>query len=198
MQCKTILFSTLLCLLLTATLSQAQQREWSVDHAHSNIYFDSRHTFVTVRGLFEDYTGTVLLDQEDLTNSQVDFDVQVRSINTNITRRDDHLRSNDFFSARQFPRMSFVTTGITHVQDNEYLLEGDLTIKDVTKPISATMVYFRAVENPMKQGEQVAGIEATFTLNRLDYNVGTGKFLEMGLIADEVDVLVALEVLREM
>jgi polyisoprenoid-binding protein YceI len=197
MKWKAALFALVLALLLGMPLAQAQAEQWEIDQDHTNIYFDVRHTFVTVRGLFEDFSGTVVFDPENFEAARFDFTVNVASINTGITRRDDHLRSADFFEARRFPRMTFTTTGVKHVLGDEYSLEGDLTIKDVTKRITLPLRYFGMQENPLKQGQTVAGVEIDFMLDRLEYNVGTGQFFEMGVVGKEVRVLVALEVLKE-
>ena len=198
MKWKTAFFTLVLALLLGMPLVQAQAEQWEIDQDHSNIYFDVQHTFVTIRGLFEDFSGTVVFDPANFEDARFDFTVNVASINTNITRRDDHLRSADFFEARTFPRMTFTTTSIKHVQGDEYTLEGDLTIKDVTKRITVPLTYFGMQENPLKQGQTVAGVEIEFMVDRLEYNVGTGQFFEMGVVGKEVRVLVALEVLKDM
>ena len=197
MKWKAVLFTLILSMLLGAPAAQAGAGQWEIDQDHTNIYFDVRHTFVTVRGMFERFSGTVVFDPENLEAARLDFEVNVASINTNITRRDDHLRSDDFFSARSFPRMTFVTSSIKHVQGDEYTLEGDLTIKDVTKRISVPLTYFGKRENPLKPEQMVAGIEVAFSLDRLEYSVGTGQFFEMGIVGREVNVLVALEILKD-
>ncbi|MBM9535800.1 YceI family protein [Desulfobulbus alkaliphilus] len=197
MKWKAALFTLALAVLLGAPLDQARAGQWEIDQDHTGIYFDVRHTFVTVRGLFDDFSGTILFDPENLAAARFDFTVNVASINTNITRRDDHLRSADFFEARTYPRMTFTTKSVHHVQGDEYALEGDLAIKDVTKRITVPLRYFGMQENPLKRGQTVAGFEIDFMLDRLEYNVGSGRFYEMGVIGREVRVLIALEVLKD-
>ena len=174
-----------------------EAQEWEIDKNHSTIYFDVRHTFVTVRGLFDGFKGTVVFDPENKDTSHVEFKVKVASIDTNIVKRDNHLRSEDFFDASKYPEMTFKSTNIKHVEDNQYIVEGNLTVKDVTKQVAIPFTYFGVRENPLKKGQRVAGFEAEFTINRLDYNVGTGKFAEMGVIGEEVSIVVALEVLND-
>lgn len=197
MKWKAVLFTLVLALLVGTPLAQAQAEQWEIDQDHSNVYFDVQHTFVTVRGLFEDFSGTVVFDPANFETARFDFTVNVASINTNVTRRDDHLRSADFFEAREFPRMTFTTTKVKHVQGDEYALEGDLTIKDMTRRITVPMQYFGMRENPLKPGQMVAGIEIEFTVDRLEYKVGTGQFFKMGVVGEDVRVLVALEVLKD-
>lgn len=197
MKWNTTLVAVLVFFLFGAPLAQAETHRWEIDQDHSNIYFDVRHTFVTVRGLFENFSGTVIFDSADITVGRFDFSVDVTSINTNINRRDDHLRSDDFFDTRKFPRMTFTTIAIEHLHGDDYLLEGYLTVKDVTRRVALPLTYYGQRENPLKKGELVAGFEIAFTLDRLEYNVGSGKFFEMGVVGQEVEVLVALEVLRD-
>jgi len=197
MKWNTTLTAVLVFFLFGAPLAQAETHRWKIDQDHSNIYFDVRHTFVTVRGLFENFSGTVIFDSADITVGRFDFSIEVASINTNINQRDDHLRSDDFFDTRKFPRMTFTTIAIKHLQGDDYLLEGYLTVKDVTRRLTLPLTYYGQRENPLKEGELVAGFEIAFTMDRLAYHVGSGKFFEMGVVGKEVEVLVALEVLRD-
>lgn len=192
-QVLTIVFSLFLC----AGLARAEALEWKIDKAHSNIYFDVRHTFVTVRGLFEDFSGTMVFDPEDKDASRVAFEVNVDSIDTNIEKRDAHLRSADFFEVSQFPHMRFESTRIEDAPgEDQYTLKGRLTIKGVTRSVAVPFTYLGMRDNPLEKGQQVAGFEGEFTINRLDYKVGSGKFAKMGVVGETVHILVALEVLR--
>lgn len=197
MKGKLQIFAVFVVLFLCAGTAYGEAQKWEIDNNHSNIYFDVRHTYVTVRGLFGGFSGTVLFDPENADASRIDLKVKVPTINTNIVKRDTHLRSADFFDAEKYPLMTFKSTDIKHVADNQYMVEGELTIKDVTREIAVPFTYFGIRDNPLEKGEQVAGFEAEFTINRLDYNVGTGKFAEMGVVGKEVSIVVALEVLRD-
>jgi len=187
----------LLVVVLLAGFAYGEAQQWKVDKNHSSIYFDVRHTYVTVRGLFDGFRGNILFDPENKDASRVDFEVDTASIDTNIVKRDNHLRSADFFNVSEYPLMTFKSTAIEHVSDNQYIVEGELTIKDVTQTVQVPFTYFGIRENPLKKGQQVAGFEGEFTINRLDYNVGNGKFAEMGVIGEEVSIVVALEVLKD-
>lgn len=197
MKGKLQVFAVFVMLFLCAGIAYGEAEEWEIDNNHSNIYFDVRHTYVTVRGLFGGFSGTVLFDPENADASRIDLKVKVPSINTNIVKRDSHLRSADFFDAEKYPLMTFKSTDIKHVADNQYMVEGKLTIKDVTREVAVPFTYFGIRDNPLEKGQRVAGFEAEFTINRLDYNVGTGKFAEMGVVGEEVSIVVALEVLRD-
>ena len=175
----------------------AEPTNWDIDKAHSGVYFDIRHTFATVRGQFEDYSGTIQFDPQNLTVSTVSFEIKTKSVNTGIPNRDNHLRSDEFFAVKDFPDMTFQSTAVKPKGENQYALEGKLTIRGRTMDITAELIYFGTRENPLKKGQLVAGFEARFTLNRLEYGVGPGKYFEMGVIADKVDVLIAIEALRK-
>ena len=125
------------------------------------------------------------------------MEVKVKSINTNIRKRDDHLRSDEFFAVKEYPTMTFKTEKIRQVDGNRFEVEGKLTVKDITKKIVVPLTYFGMKENPLKPKQLVAGFEAKFTIDRLQYDVGPGKYYEMGVIGKDADVTITLEVLRD-
>ena len=189
------IFTVFLCLFVFSGAALAASEKWEIDKDHSNIYFDVKHTFATVRGLFNEFSGTLVLDPDNPDASSIEFTVRVASINTNIAKRDEHLRSDDFFAADKFPVMTFKSTGVKSVKGNQYIITGNLTIKDVTKKIEVPFTYYGMKENPLKKGQMVAGFEAEFAINRLDYNVGNGQFAKMGVVGNEVRIIVTLEAL---
>lgn len=191
------IFAVILCVFVWTNSAPAAAEKWEIDKGHSSIYFDVRHTYATVRGLFDDFSGTLILDPDKPNAGSFELNVKVNSINTNITKRDNHLRSDDFFAAKKFPAMTFKSTGVKLVKGNQYLITGNLTIKGITKKIDVPFTYYGMKENPLKKGQMVAGFEADFTINRLDYNVGTGKFADMGAIGREVRIVVSIEALNK-
>lgn len=170
--------------------------QWKIDSAHSGIYFSIKHIFSSVQGFFEDFEGTTHFDPENLANSSFDFSVAVKSVNTNNRKRDGHLRSDDFFSSKKYPAMTFKSTRITHKQGNQYVVEGNMTVKDVTKTVSIPFTFFGTQDHPFNPEETVAGFEARFTIDRLAYGVGTGKYLKMGVVGQDVDVVISTEMTR--
>ncbi len=178
-------------------LNPALANEWQIDPAHSSINFGVKHIFSTVFGNFSDFSGQVFFNPEQLEKSKFDFTVKVDSINTDVSKRDNHLRSGDFFDAGKFPTMSFQSTGITHTGGNDYLLKGKMTIKDVTKDIEATLTYWGEKPNPFDDKQLVTGFETRFAIERLEYGVGNGKFLEMGVVGPTVDIFTSLELTRK-
>jgi polyisoprenoid-binding protein YceI len=127
---------------------------------------------------------------------RIKLEVKTKSVNTGIPNRDNHLRADEFFAVKKYPTMSFESTGVKQKQGNEYIVEGNLTVKGKTQKVAVPFTYFGSRENPLKKGQQVAGFEAHFTVNRLDYGVGSGKYVEMGTIGNKVNILVTLEVVR--
>jgi len=192
---KKIIYLILSLLLLGQTQVMAQ--EWKIDPIHTGILFEIKHIYSTVRGHFSDFTGDVFFDPDNLGKSKFDFVVKIDSINTNNGKRDNHLRSNDFFSENKYPVMTFKSSRVSHAGGNKYVLEGKMTIKDVTEDMVLEFIYWGQKENPVKKNEMVAGFDTRFNINRLDFHVGDGKFYKMGVVGKDVDVLISLEVVRK-
>ena len=191
---KIILF---LLIFLTVGAFQAAAEEWKIDYAHTNFYFEVNHTFVPVRGQFTKFSGEVLFDQNNPAKSKFDFVINVDSVDTKIGKRDTHLRSPDFFDAAKFPLITFKSSKVTPGGHNKYIVNGVLTIKDVSKNIALEFVYHGQKDNPIKPGEVVAGFETKLVVDRLEYNVGNGKFYKLGVVDKDVNILFAMELLRE-
>ena len=189
------LFALLLLLALTAH-AQAEAPEWDLDPAHSGFYFGITHIFSTVRGYFEDFKGTLVFSPDDLAGSRFDFEVDVKSINTGNSKRDGHLNSPDFFDSKTYPTMTFKSTAVKKLEKDQYIVQGELTIKDVTQTVAVPFTFLGVATNPFDDKTEVAGFEAHLTIDRLAYNVGNGKFYEMGVVGKDVDVLISLEAAR--
>lgn len=170
---------------------------WKIDTAHSNLCFSVRHIYSSIRGSFDDFKGTVKFSPENLTGGSIELEAKVGSINTGHTKRDGHLNSDDFFASKQYPVMTFKSTAVKRGKGNQYLVEGKLTIKDVTKSVSVPFTFFGVKDHPLDKKAQVAGLEARMTIDRLAYHVGTGKFYKIGAVGKDVDVLITLELTRE-
>ena len=143
-----------------------------------------------------EFTGDVNFDPDKPALSRFDFDINVDSIDTNVGKRDTHLRSPDFFDAGRYPHITFKSSKVTKGEGNKYLVEGMLTIKDVSRDIVLPFDYHGQKENPAKPGETVAGLDARLTIDRLEYHVGDGKFYKLGIVDKDVDIYVTLEMLR--
>ena len=185
----------LLSLLLLAA-TQAMAYEWKMDPAHSAVMFEIKHIYSTVRGHFGEFSGNVFFNPNDLKESKFDFTVEVDSINTRIGKRDNHLRSGDFFDAKKYPQMVFKSSKVSHAGGNKYLLEGKMTVKDVTKPMTLEFLLLGQKNSAFKKDQVVGGFETRFKIDRFDFNVGTGKFYKLGVVGKEVDILISLEMIR--
>lgn len=191
---QNVLFSLLLVL---AWPNLAMSQEWKVDPVHSNFYFDVQHVYATVRGQFTAFTAKVSFDPDNPEKGNFDFAIKVDSIDTKIEKRDTHLKTADFFDAGKYPLITFKSGKVSRAGDNKYLVEGALTVKDITKNVALEFVYHGQKENPLKAGEIVAGLDSRLVIDRLEYHVGDGKFYSMGAVGKDIAVLVTLELLRD-
>lgn len=168
--------------------------KWNVDPVHSGVKFSVSHMTVSeVEGSFKSFTGTIVSPTADFSNATVNFSVDVNSINTDNDMRDKHLKSDDFFSADKYPNMTFVSTSFKKVKGNMYILEGNLTIRDVTKKVKFAVVYGGAAKDPY--GNIKAGFKATGKISRSAYGLKWSKLTEAGgaMVGDEVSIALNLE-----
>ncbi|MGZ4593799.1 MAG: YceI family protein [Actinomycetes bacterium] len=164
---------------LAPTTSPDLTGDYVLDTAHSRLGFVARHAMVTkVRGAFNSFEGTAHLDAVDPSKSTATVTIDVASIDTRQAQRDEHLRTNDFFDAPTFPKITFVSTAVEQRDDVTYRLTGDLTIKDVTKSVSIDFEYAGSAKDPF--GNERVGFEGTTTINRKDYGVNFNAALETG------------------
>ncbi len=171
--------------------------KWSVDKVHSNVKFTVTHLVVSeVEGSFKVFDGTLETTKEDLSDAKVSFAVDVNSINTDNDYRDKHLKSDDFFNAEKFPQMKFESTSMKSLGGNKYQLNGNLTIRDVTKPVTFDVTYGGTAA---MGGKQKAGFKAKATINRFDYNLKWSASTEAGglVVSKEVDIVVNLEMNKQ-
>ncbi len=169
--------------------------KWTVDQSHSSVGFEVKHMMVSkVKGQFESYTAEVeATDLTDLTSASISFSIDVASINTRSEDRDNHLRSADFFDVENNPTITFTSTSITKDGD-DYSVTGNLTIKDVTKPVTFSVEYNGKGTNPW--GVEVYGFEAEAKINREEFGLTWNAALETGgvLVGKDIKIKVELEV----
>ncbi len=173
------------------------QSTWTVDNSHSNVNFTVTHLVVSeVQGKFKTYDGKVVSKTDDFNGAQIDFSVDINSINTDDEGRDKHLRSEDFFNAEKFPKLIFKSTDFKKLDAKNYKLTGDLTVRGVTKKVTYDVTYGGTVKDPW--GNTKAGFKLRGTLNRKDYGLNWSKTIEAGglVVSDEVALLVNLELLK--
>ncbi len=168
-------------------------KTWAIDQAHSEILFKVKHMMVsTVTGSFDEFKGSVTAPEAGFENAQIEFRALTNSINTRNTDRDQHLKSDDFFNAQEYPEMTFVSKSFTKQDDNTYQLLGDLTIRDVTKVVSLEVTHEGTAVDPY--GQNKAGFEITGTINRKDFNLKWDAVTEAGSIVVSNEVRLVLNV----
>lgn len=169
---------------------------WNFDAAHSEIGFSVKHMMIAkVRGKFADWTGEFRYNPEDPTQAWVRADIDVSSIDTGNGQRDEHLRSPDFFDTSSFPQMTFESTDWRQVGD-DFEVDGELTIKDVTRPITVYVESNGTGTDPW--GNTRAGFSATAKLNRKDFGLTWNQALETGgvLVGDEVKIELEVQAIQ--
>jgi polyisoprenoid-binding protein YceI len=160
---------------------------YTLDPAHSRIGFVARHAMVTkVRGSFDEFAGTAVLDGANPANSRVEVTIDAASIDTRNAQRDEHLRSNDFLAMQEYPKITFASTGVRQAGETTFEVTGDLTIKGVTNEITIPFEFEGSAKDPF--GNQRVGFEGSVTINRRDYGVTWNAALEGGgvLVSDKV------------
>jgi polyisoprenoid-binding protein YceI len=160
---------------------------WTLDPAHTRIGFVARHAMVTkVRGSFNEFEGTAVLDGADPAKSHAEVTIKAASIDTRNAQRDEHLRSNDFLAMQEYPEITFTSTGARQVDDTTFELTGDLTIRGVTKSVTIPFSFEGAAKDPF--GNLRAGFEGSVAINRKDWGVTWNAALEGGgvLVSDRV------------
>ncbi|MFD6226287.1 YceI family protein [Streptomyces sp. NPDC060232] len=172
--------------------------DYVIDAAHSRIGFTVRHAMVTnVRGAFEEYEGTLHLDGGDPARSTASIDVQIASVDTGIADRDGHLRSADFFDAEAFPLMTFRSTEAAFLGGDTYRITGDLTIKDVTRPLSIDLEFNGSATDPY--GNQRVGFEGSADILRSEWGLTWNAALETGgvVVSDKVKLTFDISAIKQ-
>jgi len=194
---KNLLPAALAAVLGLATVP-ALAETWSADTSHSTVGFSVRHMMVSnVKGAFDKFTASVDGSPTDPASAKISATIEVASVNTREPKRDDHLRSPDFFDAAKFPQMTFVSTKVEKVSATKSKLTGNLTLRGVTKPVTLDVEYTAPVKSPW--GQTVVGATATGKINRQDFGVSFSKALETGgvLVGDDVTILLELELVQQ-
>ena len=183
--------STILALALPVIASAST---WNIDPDHSNIGFKVRHLMVSnVKGSFDKYSGTVDINDKDITKSKVEVTIDTNSINTNVQKRDEHLRSADFFDVAKFPTMTFVSKKVAKAGNDKLKVTGNLTLHGVTKEVVLD------VEGPSKESKDPMGMirsgaTASTKINRKDFGLAWNKALETGGVAVGEEIIITLEI----
>lgn len=169
--------------------------KYELDIAHTAVEFVARHILTKVRGRFTDFSGWIEV-AENPEDSIAEVEIKTASIQTNTEQRDEHLKSNDFLNVEKWPVMTFRSTAVRHTGGAAFELDGDLTIRDVTRPVTLRGEYLGTDTNPY--GKTVLAATAKTTLEREDWNVSWNMVLETGgfLVSKTVDLEIEVEALK--
>jgi len=173
--------------------NKKQATQWQVDKAHTNVQFEVTHFFTPVTGTFDQYSGEIYFNPDNLEESSVNFEIDVASINTRNKKRDDHLRSDDFFYAEKYPKITFASDKIEKTGSNKFVAHGTLSMRGTSKEIELPFELLGSQKHPMKKNTIVSAIKAETTLSRTAYDVGVGDWASNAVIGDDVDVTIAME-----
>ena len=189
--------SIFIAIILSSTLLLAQTN-WVIDKAHTKIGFSVSHMVINeVEGNFKNFDGNVVFNPKDFTKAKIKFTVDVNSINTDNSQRDKHLKSDDFFNAKKYPQMIFVSKSIKKVSGKKYKMTGDLTIRNITKEIELEVKFNGIIKDPW--GKTRAGFSLEAEINRFDFDLKWSKLLETGglVVGKTVTILIKVELIKQ-
>ena len=179
---KKIILSIVLIFFAFSAFSQT----WVSDPSHSHLGFTIKHLMIsTVSGNFKQFEIKAVTTKPDYSDAKIEVTAQILSINTDQEQRDNHLRSADFFDAKQFPTLNFQSTSVKNVKGNEYKLIGNLTMHGVTKPVELDLTYEGKVQNQMNK-KDIAVFTIKGVLKRSDFGIGP-KF-PVAMVSDDVTI----------
>ncbi len=184
---------TLLTLGVTLALAApALADTYTIDKGHSEAAFQVRHILTKVRGTFRDFSGTITFDKSTPENSAVEFRITTTSVDTGIQKRDDHLRSPDFFDVANHPEIVFKSTKVVARGNNRFDVTGDFTLHGVTRQVTLPVTFLG--EQTFGKGSK-AGFETALTINRKDYGLVWNRAVESGgvLLGEQVEIVINIE-----
>jgi polyisoprenoid-binding protein YceI len=190
---------TAVVMMLATVPGLAQVSTWEIDSAHSGAHFSVRHLMIaTVRGEFRKVAGTINMDEKDISKSSVEAVIDATTIDTREERRDNHLKSADFFDVAKFPTITFKSRSVTRQGEGKFKVAGDLTLHGVSKPV---ILDVEGLTNQIKdqRGNIKTGALATTKINRSDFGLTWNRAVETGGVAvsDEVGITIDLELVKK-
>ncbi len=180
------------------TQTETRTSTWAIDKTHSIVEFAVKHLVITtIKGQFRDFEGAALIDEANPGNSSVTASIDVASIDTNVPDRDTHLRSDDFFNAEKFPKITFKSTRVELVDGTHAKVHGDLTIRDVTRTVVLDTEYEGQVDDPW--GNRRTAFTATTEISRKEFNVRWHQVVEAGgaVVGDNIKITLHIEAVRQ-
>ena len=171
---------------------------WTIDNSHTQVTFSARHMMISnVHGRFEDVTGTVDFDEQNPATTKVAVQIEAASLNTRDEKRDGHLKSPDFFDVEKYPYITFKSTRVQVLDDSHARLTGNLTMRDITRPVTLDVEYAGLMKSPW--GTYSAGFTAATKINRKDWGLNWNVALETGgvLVSDTITINIELEIVKQ-
>jgi len=179
-------------------MTTATKTLWEIDPTHSEVQFKVKHLVIsTVTGSFHSYDGKIEMDGDNFENAKATFTADIDSITTNNEDRDQHLKSDDFFNAEEYPQLKFESANFKKVGDQAYKVTGDMTIRDVTKEIELDVVHGGTVGDPY--GQTKAGFEVTGSINRKEFGLTWDAVTEAGnvVVADKIKLQLNVQFIKK-
>lgn len=183
---------------MTSTSTKTGTTTYAIDASHSQVGFSVKHMmFSTVRGNFRGFEGTIEVDSDNPANSSVNVTIDASTISTGDQKRDDHLRSADFFDVETYPTITFKSTSIDFDDPDDFTINGDLTMHGVTRPVKIKAEQTGEGTSPW--GVEVAGFEGSTKVNRKEFGLNWNASLEKGgvLVGDEIKIDLELEAAKQ-
>ncbi len=171
---------------------------WAIDPMHSEVQFRVRHLVISnVTGTFQKFAGQIESDSDDFSDATISFSADIDSIFTGNDQRDGHLKSADFFDANTFPQLTFASTSLKKVSDEDYKLEGNLTIKGTTKPVTLDVTYGGTMKD--LYGNTKAGFEIKGKISRKEFGLTWDAVTEAGgaVVSDEIRLILNIQVAKQ-
>jgi polyisoprenoid-binding protein YceI len=192
------LFSSLFFVLLFTSVIASAETTYTVDPSHTNVNFSVSHMVIsTVTGKFSDVNGTLVSSKDDFSDAKINIIIQSKSITTDNDKRDEHLRSADFFDVTKFPEATFKSTSIKKNGKDKYVIKGDLTMHGVTKSVDLSATFKGKAKSPW--GQTVAAFKGTTTFDRKDWGLTWNKAMEAGgvLVGEEIELTFNVELIQK-
>lgn len=174
------------------------QTKWVIDPTHSEVQFKIKHLVIsTVTGKFRTFSGELITTSDDFTNAEISFEAETSSVDTNQEQRDGHLKSDEFFASEKYPKLTFKSTSLQKTGADTYKLQGDLTIRDITKPVTLDVEYGGTSADPY--GNTKAGFDITGKIHRKEFGLTWDAVTEAGsiVVSDEVKLILSVQLVKQ-